>query len=87
MRSAAGWREFWRERGEAELRMLLREAWPVAREGDETRVATLLGSRAPAAALEAELGRMRAAHGLEPNAVEDGSAAVAIVAWFARASS
>jgi hypothetical protein len=53
-RSAGEWRDFWRDRGERELAELL---------GDDlaphaTRVATLLGSRAPRPALAAELGRI-----------------------------
>jgi hypothetical protein len=53
-RTANEWRDFWRVRGERELAELL---------GDDlaphtTRVATLLGSRAPRAALAAELGRI-----------------------------
>ena len=53
-RSATEWREFWATRGERELAELLGDLAPHA-----TRVATLLGSRAPRAALAAELGRIR----------------------------
>ena len=45
-RSANEWREFWRTRGERELAGLLDEYEPCA-----TRVATLLGSRAPRASV------------------------------------
>jgi hypothetical protein len=81
MRRAAEWREFWRECGERELAGLLAAAWPPARDGDATRVATLLGSRAPAEALARELARMR--QGRAPaNDAEDAAAADRIVAWF-----
>jgi hypothetical protein len=53
-RSANEWREFWATRGERELAALLGDLAPHA-----TRVATLLGSRAPRAALAAELGRIK----------------------------
>jgi len=70
-RSATEWRDFWRERGERELAELL---------GDDlaphaTRVATLLGSRAPRAALAAELGRI---NGGPP----DDELATRIYDWF-----
>jgi hypothetical protein len=52
-RSATEWREFWATRGERELTELLGGLSPHA-----TRVATLLGSRAPRSALAAELGRI-----------------------------
>jgi len=52
-RSANEWRDFWRDRGERELALLLGELAP-----HTTRVATLLGSRAPRSALAAELGRI-----------------------------
>ena len=80
-RSANEWREFWRERGERELAGLLAEAWPPARSGDATRIATLLGSRAPAGALSAELGRMRAGRAA-PDDGEDAAAAERIRTWF-----
>jgi hypothetical protein len=81
MRSATEWREFWRDRGERELTDLLARTWPPARDGDATRVATLLGSRAPADALQAELGRMR--YGRAPgNDDEDAAASTRILAWF-----
>jgi hypothetical protein len=83
-RTAAEWRDFWRGRGERELADLLARAWPPARDGDATRVATLLGSRAPADALRAELGRMRAGRAAADDA-EDAAAADTILAWFATA--
>jgi hypothetical protein len=85
VRSASEWRAFWRERGERELTDLLAEAWPPTRNGDATRIATLLGSRASACALAAELGRMREERGAAPSEDEDASAATSIAAWFARA--
>jgi hypothetical protein len=83
-RSAGEWRDFWRERGERELTDLLAETWPPARDGDATRVATLLGSRAPADAVAAELGRMREGRAA-PDEAEDEAAAQKIIAWFERA--
>ena len=81
MRNATEWREFWRDRGERELAAVLGAAWPPARDRDATRIATLLGSRAPAEALTHELGRMR--QGRAPaNDAEDAAAADRIVAWF-----
>jgi hypothetical protein len=89
-RSANEWRNFWRGGGEVELRAVLSEAWPPLREVSEdegahlaTRIATLLGSRAPAAALASELGRIRA-HELrvEPDAEVDRAAAVRLAGWF-----
>jgi hypothetical protein len=69
-RSANEWRDFWAERGERELRELM---------GDlaehTTRIATLLGSRAPRSALAAELGRIK---GAEP----DDELATRIHDWF-----
>jgi hypothetical protein len=72
-RSANEWREFWATHGERELAALLGELAPHA-----TRVATLLGSRAPRAALAAELGRIK---GTEP----DHELAQRIGDWFDRA--
>jgi hypothetical protein len=72
-RSANEWREFWRARGERELAQLLGDLAPHA-----TRVATLLGSRAPRAALAAELGRIA---GGPP----DDALANTIYDWFERA--
>ncbi len=84
-RTANEWREFWRDRGERELARLLDEAWPPARDGDATRIATLLGSRAPGGALTAELGRMRAERDAPADERVDAAAASAIAGWFARA--
>jgi hypothetical protein len=92
-RTATEWRDFWRTRGERELRLLLWAAWdPV---GDvpvdeydalAARVATLLGSRAPRPALAAELGRIRTHElGLAPAPDDDARAAAKIAAWFAAA--
>jgi hypothetical protein len=53
-RTANEWRDFWATRGERELAELLGDLAPHA-----TRVATLHGSRAPRAALAAELGRIK----------------------------
>ncbi|HEY3543943.1 MAG TPA: hypothetical protein VGK79_15510 [Gaiellaceae bacterium] len=72
-RSAAEWRDFWAERGERELAELLGDLAPHA-----TRIATLLGSRAPQHALAAELGRIRDA---EP----DHRLAARIHTWFEHA--
>jgi hypothetical protein len=92
-RSANEWRAFWRDGGETELRRVLRETWPPAATVDEeqcawlsTRVATLLGSNAPARALAAELGRIRA-HELAaaPDREADAEAASRLVAWFLEA--
>ena len=72
-RSANEWRDFWATRGERELAALLGDLAPHA-----TRVATLLGSRAPRPALAAELGRITNA---EPNHV----LAAKIYDWFEHA--
>jgi hypothetical protein len=93
-RSASEWRAFWHHGGEAELRVVLRDAWPPLRDTPEDacvrpaeRVATLLGSNAPPRALASELGRIRADElGAAPDAEADGAAADAIVAWFATQS-
>ena len=69
-RSANEWRDFWRTRGERELEELLGELAPHA-----TRIATLLGSRAPRGALAAELGRIR-------NGPPDHVLAARIHDWF-----
>jgi hypothetical protein len=89
-RSANEWRAFWRDGGETELRRVLRETWPPAAEADEehcawlaTRVATLLGSNAPARALAAELGRIREHElGAGQDAAEDAATAERLHAWF-----
>jgi hypothetical protein len=77
-RSATEWRDFWRTRGEAELGGLLAEYRPCA-----TRVATLLGSRAPRDALVAELARIRL-HELDlaPSPARDAEVAERVLAWF-----
>src|SRR5205085_492974 len=77
--------EFRRERGERELAELLVRTWPPTADGDATRIATLLGSRAPGDALAAELGRMRSERGAPANDGEDAEAAAAIAGWFATA--
>jgi hypothetical protein len=92
-RSASDWRQWWAGGGERELQRVLREVWvPLSRADDDTcghcatRLATLLGSRAPLPALTAELGRMRAELGVAPDADGDSAAAERIVAWFPRGS-
>ena len=77
-RSATEWRDFWRDRGERELAALLEELEPYA-----TRIATLLGSRAPHDALAAELGRIRA-HVLHepPDTARDAELAARVHRWF-----
>ena len=89
-RSANEWRDFWRSGGARGLADLLWEVWdPIgggARDEYETyvpRIATLLGSRAPAPALAAELGRIREHElGVEPSPEADRQAAERIIAWF-----
>ena len=77
-RSASEWREFWRTRGERELEGLLDEYEPCA-----TRVATLLGSRAPREALASELARIREHElGLGPEPSRDAQIAERVHAWF-----
>ncbi len=79
-RSANEWRDFWRDRGERELSSLLDEYEPHA-----TRVATLLGSRAPRAALVAELGRIRENElGLPADAWRNEAVADRVFDWFER---
>ena len=77
-RSANEWRDFWRDRGERELASILGEYGPHL-----TRIATLLGSRAPREALVAELSRIRK-HELElpPSAARDTDLAARIHDWF-----
>ena len=67
--SAGDWRAFWQVRGMRELQLLLWAAWdplddgsPGEYDGYALRVASLLGSRASAEAIAAELGRIRRAH-------------------------
>jgi hypothetical protein len=77
-RSAHEWRDFWRDRGERELSALLDEYEPHA-----TRVATLLGSRAPREALVAELGRIREHElGLAADPERDDDVAARVYDWF-----
>ena len=77
-RSANEWRDFWRDRGERELGSLLGEYEPHA-----TRVATLLGSRAPRSALVAELGRIREHElGLPADAERDELVTDRVYGWF-----
>jgi hypothetical protein len=94
-RSADEWRSFWHHGGEEELLRQLRLVWAPLRAAAEgasarpaERVATLLGSNAPAHALASELGRIRSDElGVGPDAEEDRQAAAAIVAWFTATSS
>jgi hypothetical protein len=77
-RSANEWRDFWRDRGERELAELLDEF-----EAHTTRVATLLGSRAPERALAEELARIREHElGLAADPKRDEHVAARIHAWF-----
>jgi hypothetical protein len=90
-RSANEWRSFWHHGGDVELRAVVREAWPPLRDAPEhaaaragERVATLLGSNAPARALASELGRIRGDElGAEPDPDADRIAADEILSWFA----
>jgi hypothetical protein len=88
-RSASDWRGWWAAGGERELRGVFRDAWPPLAGADEetcahlaTRLATLLGSRAPQKALAAELGRMRGELGATADRAEDEAAAERVQAWF-----
>ena len=89
-RSANEWRSFWHHGGEDELRVELQRIWPALHGvADEAcarsveRVATLLGSNAPARALASELGRIRADElDAAPDPDVDRDAAEAIVSWF-----
>jgi len=88
-RSATEWRRWWAARGEQELRVVVRDAWPPLAGVDEetcahyaTRLATLLGSGAPLRALAAELGRIRAELGLPVEHAVDERAAERLQAWF-----
>jgi len=69
-RTANEWRDFWATKGERELAELLGGLAPHA-----TRIATLLGSRAPQSALAAELGRIT-------NGPADDDLAERIHDWF-----
>jgi hypothetical protein len=80
-RSATEWRDFWRDRGERELASILDEYEPHL-----TRIATLLGSRAPREALAAELARMREHElRLPPSPQRDTELAARIHDWFTTA--
>ena len=89
-RRANEWRSFWHHGGDAELRRVLRDSWQPLHDAPEPaaarpaeRVATLLGSNAPARALASELGRIRADElGAEPDPNADAAAAETIRAWF-----
>ena len=88
-RSASDWRQWWAAGGEQELRGVLRDAWPPLAAADDdtcahlaTRLATLLGSRAPLKAIAAELGRMRSELGAHAAPAEDAAAAHRVQAWF-----
>jgi len=72
-RSANEWREFWGTRGERELAELMGDLAPHA-----TRIATLLGSRAPRSAVAAELGRIE-------SGPPDEELAARICEWFEQA--
>jgi hypothetical protein len=93
-KGAGEWRDFWRERGMQELARVLEESWaplasasPAERESCAFRVASLLGSRAPVAALAVELGRIRRDElGLAAAPGEDERAAVTITSWFTSAA-
>jgi hypothetical protein len=77
-RSANEWRDFWATRGERELASLLDEFEP-----HMTRVATLLGSRAPRNAIAAELARIRAHELAAPaDAERDREVAQRVHDWF-----
>jgi hypothetical protein len=87
------WREFWASRGMRELRVVLRDSWEPARDAPPDadahafRIASLLGSRAPASALAEELGRIRRdelSAAADPD--EDARAAEAIGEWFRAAA-
>jgi hypothetical protein len=87
--SAREWRVFWQTRGMRELGEVVSASWaPLAGAGADAReaclfrIASLLGSRAPAPALADELARIRRELGEEPHAFEDARAAHAILGWF-----
>ena len=91
--SARDWREFWRLRGMRELRLVLWASWdpvrgapPHAYDRHAFRIASLLGSRAPRAALAEELGRVRREFELPGSADEDERSAGAITSWFVSAA-
>jgi hypothetical protein len=77
-RTAAEWRDFWRECGERELASRLDEYEPYAR-----RIATLLGSRAPRRALASELARIREHELRRPrDDRRDAEVAARVADWF-----
>jgi hypothetical protein len=93
-RSATDWRTWWAGGGERQLRAVLREAWPPLADADDdtcahhaTRLATLLGSRAPLQALVAELGRVRRELGAPPDDEADRLAAERVQCGFPREAS
>ena len=76
-----------------ELARVLEESWPplaeattVERESCSFRVASLLGSRAPRAALAEELGRVRRDDELPGSSDEDERSAGALTSWFMSAA-
>jgi hypothetical protein len=89
-RNANEWRSFWHRGGDVELRGVLRDSWPPLHgASDEAcarpaeRIATLLGSNAPARALASELGRIRADElDAEADPDVDRAAAETILDWF-----
>jgi hypothetical protein len=91
---AREWREFWRDRGMRELRLLLWAAWdpiggtpPGEYDSHALRIVSLLGSRASTPAIAAELGRMRRDElALDPAPAADAAAAEKIASWFESAS-
>jgi hypothetical protein len=93
-KDAAGWRAFWKERGMGELTTLLADCWrPLLgrpaeqQEAAAFRIASLLGSRAPRAAIAEELARIREHElGAAPAPEDDERAAATIAAWFTSAA-
>jgi hypothetical protein len=93
-KDAGGWRAFWRERGMRDLTALLAADWsPLVgapeemREACAFRIASLLGSRAPRAALAEELGRIRRDElGLPLSPAEDERTADTVASWFTSAA-
>lgn len=88
--SAPEWREFWRDRGMRELRLVLWASWdpiggtpPGEYDDCAFRIASLLGSRASRQALVEELGRIRAnLIGDDADPARDFYAAEKIGDWF-----
>ena len=92
-KSAREWRVFWETGGMLELAEVVSAAWPPldragagTRDGCVFRIASLLGSRAPARALADELARIRCELGREPEPLEDARAAHDIAGWFDEAT-